>query len=42
MIQSFKGMVPVVHETAYVHPNAVVIGHVTIGKQIVSLEQGLF
>ena len=31
MIQSFKGMVPVVHPSAYVHPNAVVIGHVTIG-----------
>ena len=31
MIQSFKGMVPVVHPTAFVHPQAVVIGHVTIG-----------
>lgn len=31
MIQSFKGMVPVVHPSAFVHPNAVVIGHVTIG-----------
>jgi phenylacetic acid degradation protein len=33
MIQSFKGMVPVIHESAYVHPLAVVIGHVTIGKE---------
>ncbi len=31
MIQSFKGMVPVVHETAYVHPLASVIGHVSVG-----------
>ena len=31
MIQSFKGMVPVVAESAYVHPLATVIGHVTIG-----------
>lgn len=32
MIQSFKGMVPVIHPTAYVHPQATVIGHVTIGE----------
>lgn len=31
MIQSFKGMVPVVDPSAFVHPQAVVIGHVTIG-----------
>lgn len=31
MIQSFKGMVPVIDPRAFVHPNAVVIGHVTIG-----------
>ena len=31
MIQSFKDMVPVVHPSAYVHPQASVIGHVTIG-----------
>lgn len=31
MFQSFKGMVPVVDATAYVHPLATVIGHVTIG-----------
>ena len=29
---SFKGMIPVIHPTSYVHPTAVVIGHVTIGK----------
>ena len=32
MIQSFKGMVPVVHPTSYVHPLATLIGHVTIGR----------
>lgn len=31
---SFEGMVPVVHESAYVHPNATVTGHVTIGKDV--------
>ena len=31
MIQSFKGMVPVIAPSAYVHPQATVIGHVTIG-----------
>ncbi len=31
MIQSFKNMIPVVNPSAYVHPLAVVIGHVTIG-----------
>ena len=31
MFQSFKGMVPVVHPSSYVHPLASVIGHVTIG-----------
>ena len=31
MIQSFKGMVPVIDPSAYVHPQATVIGHVTIG-----------
>ena len=31
MIQSFKNMVPVVDPSAYVHPMAVIIGHVTIG-----------
>lgn len=32
MIQSFKGMIPVVHPSAYVHPNATIIGHVTIAE----------
>jgi phenylacetic acid degradation protein len=31
MLQSFKNMVPVVDPSAYVHPLATVIGHVTIG-----------
>ena len=31
MTQSFKGMVPVIDPSAYVHPQATVIGHVTIG-----------
>lgn len=30
-MQSFKGMIPVVDPSAYVHPLATVIGHVTIG-----------
>ena len=40
MIQSFKDMVPVVHPTAFVHPQAVVIGHVTIGALIASSGAG--
>ena len=32
MIQSFKGMIPVIDPSSYIHPTAVVIGHVTIGK----------
>ncbi|MBM72468.1 MAG: gamma carbonic anhydrase family protein [Crocinitomicaceae bacterium] len=32
MIMSFKGMIPVIHPSSYIHPTAVVIGHVTIGK----------
>lgn len=31
MVMSFKGMVPVVDATSYIHPLATVIGHVTIG-----------
>jgi phenylacetic acid degradation protein len=31
MIQSFKGMIPVIHPSSYIHPTAVVLGHVTIG-----------
>jgi phenylacetic acid degradation protein len=33
-IFSFNGVVPVVHETAFVHPNATVTGHVTIGRDV--------
>jgi carbonic anhydrase/acetyltransferase-like protein (isoleucine patch superfamily) len=33
MFQSFRGMVPVVHASSYVHPLACVIGHVTIGPK---------
>ncbi|MDG2311171.1 MAG: transferase hexapeptide repeat family protein [Flavobacteriales bacterium] len=32
MIMSFKGMIPVIHPSSYIHPTAVIIGHVTIGK----------
>ncbi|HEX4958777.1 MAG TPA: transferase hexapeptide repeat family protein [Lacibacter sp.] len=32
MIYSFKGFIPVVHETSFVHPQAVVTGNVIIGK----------
>lgn len=32
MFYSFKGFVPVVHPSSYVHPQAVVTGNVTIGK----------
>lgn len=31
MIYSFRGMVPVVDASAYVHPQATLIGHVTVG-----------
>ena len=34
MIYEFKGFIPVVHETAFVHPQAYVIGNVTIGKDV--------
>jgi phenylacetic acid degradation protein len=32
MIYSFKGIIPVVHETAFVHPQACVTGNVIIGR----------
>ncbi len=32
MFYSFKGFVPIVHPSSYVHPQAVVTGNVTIGK----------
>ena len=31
MVFAFKGMTPVVDPTSFVHPQATVIGHVTIG-----------
>jgi phenylacetic acid degradation protein len=32
MIYSFKGLIPVVHESAFVHPQACVTGNVIIGR----------
>ena len=32
MTYSFRGMVPVVHPSAFVHPQATLIGHVTVGE----------
>ncbi|HLO37825.1 MAG TPA: transferase hexapeptide repeat family protein, partial [Lacibacter sp.] len=32
MIYKFKGFIPVVHETSFVHPQATVTGNVIIGK----------
>lgn len=34
MFYSFQGFVPVVHESAFVHDTAVVIGNVIIGKEV--------
>lgn len=34
MIYEFKGFIPVVHESAFVHPQASVTGNVTIGKDV--------
>lgn len=31
MVYAFRNMVPVIHPTAFVHPQATVIGHVTVG-----------
>lgn len=33
MIYKFKGFIPVVHESSFVHPQATVTGNVIIGKQ---------
>ena len=33
-IFEFKGFIPVVHESAYVHPNATITGNVVIGKDV--------
>lgn len=34
MIQSYKGIVPQIHETAFVHPMATVIGDVVLGPRV--------
>jgi phenylacetic acid degradation protein/carnitine operon protein CaiE len=34
MIYSFKGFIPVVHESSFVHPQATVTGNVIIGKHV--------
>lgn len=34
MIYAFEGFVPVVHETAFVHPQAAVTGNVIIGRDV--------
>ncbi|MFT5168807.1 MAG: phenylacetic acid degradation protein [Saprospiraceae bacterium] len=34
MIYEFKGFIPVIHESAYVHPQATVTGNVVIGKDV--------
>ena len=33
MVYAFRNMVPVVHSTAFVHPQATLIGHVTVGPE---------
>src|SRR4026208_1733373 len=32
MIYSFKGFIPVIHETSFIHPQSAVTGNVVIGK----------
>lgn len=32
MVYSFKGFIPVIHESSFIHPQAAVIGNVIIGK----------
>ena len=34
MIQSWKGLTPNIHPTAWVHPSAVIIGDVTLGPRV--------
>ena len=34
MIYEFKGIIPVVHESSFVHPQATVTGHVIIGRDV--------
>ncbi len=33
-VYSFKGFIPVVHESAFIHPKATIIGNVLIGKNV--------
>ena len=34
MIYEFKGFIPVVHESSFIHPQAAVTGNVIIGKNV--------
>lgn len=34
MIYAYKGMKPVIHSSAFVHPAATIIGHVTLGRDV--------
>ena len=34
MIYEFEGFIPVIHESAYIHPNATVTGNVIIGRDV--------
>src|SRR5689334_23349382 len=34
MIYSFKGFIPVIHESSFVHPQAAITGNVTIGENV--------
>jgi phenylacetic acid degradation protein len=34
MVYAFKGFIPVIHESSFVHPQAAVTGNVVIGKQV--------
>lgn len=34
MIYSFKDFIPIIHETAFIHPQAAVTGNVVIGKKV--------
>lgn len=34
MIYEFKGFIPIIHESSFIHPQATVIGNVIIGKNV--------
>jgi carbonic anhydrase/acetyltransferase-like protein (isoleucine patch superfamily) len=34
MVYSFNGIIPIIHESAFVHPQATVTGHVYIGQNV--------